>query len=129
MESFPKCGQQRQTRCPVRGSDRGTQEPAPAAAGSRFLLPGENCIRFSRSHYRRNFRIWQRHVSDVFKKKLKGRDVYDYSEGEVLQSWNQLQIRGIFKLQVKFIKLFVNYVRGIVSRDENAVFLLNRFHF
>ena len=62
------------------------------------------------------------------KKKLEGRDVYDYSEGEVLQSWNQLQIRGIFKLQVKFMKLFVNYVRGIVSRDENAVFLLNRFH-
>src|SRR5207249_10088029 len=62
------------------------------------------------------------------KKKLNGRDIYDYSEGEVLQSWNQLQIRGIFKLQVKFMKLFVNYVRGIVSRDENAVFLLNRFH-
>ena len=26
------------------------------------------------------------------------------------------------------MKLFVNYVRDIVSRDENAVFLLNRFH-
>lgn len=60
--------------------------------------------------------------------KLKGRDVYDYSEGELLQSWNQLQIRGIFKLRVKFMKLFVNYVRDTVSRDEKAVFLLNRFH-
>ena len=62
------------------------------------------------------------------KKKLKDRDVYDYSEGELLQSWNQLQIKGIFKLRVKFMKLFVNYVRHIVSRDEKAVFLLNRFH-
>ncbi|SRR6266404_5617183 len=62
------------------------------------------------------------------KKKLKDRDVYDYSEGELLQSWNQLQIRGIFRLRVKFMKLFVNYVRDIVSRDEKAVFLLNRFH-
>ncbi len=62
------------------------------------------------------------------KKTLKDRDVYDYSEGEVLQSWNQLQIKGIFKLRVKFMKLFVNYVRDIVSRDEKAVFLLNRFH-
>ena len=62
------------------------------------------------------------------KKKLKDRDVYDYSEGEVLHSWKQLQIEGIFKLRVKFMKLFVNYVRDIVSRDENAVFLLNRFH-
>jgi len=62
------------------------------------------------------------------KSKLKGRDVYDYSEGELLQSWNQLQIKGIFKLRVKFMKLFVNYVRDIVSRDDKAVFLLNRFH-
>jgi len=62
------------------------------------------------------------------KKKLKGRDVYDYSEGEVLHSWKQLQIEGIFELRVKFMKHFVNYVRDIVSRDENAVFLLNRFH-
>jgi thymidylate kinase len=62
------------------------------------------------------------------KKKLEGRDVYDYSEGEVLHSWKQLQIEGIFELRIKFMKLFVNYVRDIVSRDENAVFLLNRFH-
>lgn len=62
------------------------------------------------------------------KKKLEGRDVYDYSEGEVLHSWKQLQIEGIFELRIKFMKLFVNYARDIVSQDENAVFLLNRFH-
>jgi len=62
------------------------------------------------------------------KNKLRGRDVYDYSEGEVLHSWKQLQIEGILELRVKFMKLFVNYVRHTVSRDENAVFLLNRFH-
>jgi thymidylate kinase len=62
------------------------------------------------------------------KSKLRGRDVHDYSEGELLQSWNQLQIRGIFELRVKFMRLFVNYVEDIVNRDENAVFLLNRFH-
>ena len=61
-------------------------------------------------------------------KKLEGREVYDYSEGEVLHSWKQLQIEGIFELRIKFMKLFVNYVRDIVSRDENAIFLLNRFH-
>src|SRR3989475_8267110 len=62
------------------------------------------------------------------KKKLEGRDVYDYSEGEVLHSWKQLQIEGILKLRIKFMKLFVNYIRDTVSRDENTVFLLNRFH-
>jgi thymidylate kinase len=67
-------------------------------------------------------------LQTYLKEKLEGRDVYDYSEGEVLQSWNQLQIGGIFKLRVKFMKLYVNYIKDIVSRDENAVFLLNRFH-
>ena len=62
------------------------------------------------------------------KGKLKGRDVYDYSEGDVLHSWKQLQIEGIFKLRIKFMKLFVKYIKDVVSRDENAVFLLNRFH-
>lgn len=62
------------------------------------------------------------------KNKLKNRDVYDYSEGEVLHSWKHLQIEGIFELRVKFMKRFVNHVRDIVSRDDNAVFLLNRFH-
>jgi thymidylate kinase len=62
------------------------------------------------------------------KKKLNDRDVHDYSEGELLQSWNQLQIKGIFRLRVRLMKLFVKYVRDIVSRDEKAVFLLNRFH-
>lgn len=62
------------------------------------------------------------------KEKLEDRDVHDYSEGEVLQSWKHLQIEGIFELRVKFMKLFVSYVRDIVGREKNAVFLLNRFH-
>ena len=64
----------------------------------------------------------------VLNKKFKGRDVHDYSEGELLHSWKQFQIEGILELRVKFMKLFVKYIRDIASRDENAVFLLNRFH-
>lgn len=62
------------------------------------------------------------------KRKLSDRDVYDYSEGELLHSWKQFQIEGILELRVKFMKPFVNYVRETVSRNKNAVFLLNRFH-
>lgn len=62
------------------------------------------------------------------KKKLQDRDVYDYSEGEVLTSWKQLQIEGIFELRIKFMKLFTNHIRDIISRESNSVFLLNRFH-
>ena len=62
------------------------------------------------------------------KKKLKGRDIYAYSEGELLQSWKQLQIEGIFKVRIKFMKAFVSYIKGVIKQDTNAVFLLNRFH-
>jgi len=62
------------------------------------------------------------------KKKLKGRDVHDFSEGELLQSWKQLHIEGIFKLRIKYMKLFVDYIKDTVTRNENTVFLLNRFH-
>ena len=62
------------------------------------------------------------------KKKLKDRQIYDYSEGEVLHSWKQFPIDGIVKLRLKFMKSFVNYLKDIVSQDETAVFLLNRFH-
>ena len=62
------------------------------------------------------------------KEKLRRRHLYDYSEGEVLHSWKHLQIQGILKTRVKFMKHFVNYIRDIVGQDENAVFLLNRFH-
>ena len=62
------------------------------------------------------------------RKLLKGRVVYDYSEGEVLHSWKQLQIEGISTLRVQLLKLFVNYIKEMISKDKNAVFLLNRFH-
>jgi hypothetical protein len=67
-------------------------------------------------------------LQTYLKTQLEGRDVYDYSEGEVLYSWKQLLIQGIFDLRIKFMKHFVNYVRDTVARDKNAVFLLNRFH-
>lgn len=54
--------------------------------------------------------------------------LHEYSEGEVLHSWKHLQIEGILKLRVKFMKYFVNHVREVIGREENAVFLLNRFH-
>lgn len=59
---------------------------------------------------------------------LSNRELHDYSEGELLLSWVHLQIKGIFDLQIKLMKLFLTYVRDVISRDENAIFLLNRFH-
>jgi len=67
-------------------------------------------------------------LQKYLKKKLSRRIVHDYSEGEVLHSWKQSQIAGIFDVRIKFMRVFVNYVRDVVERDETAVFLLNRFH-
>jgi thymidylate kinase len=62
------------------------------------------------------------------KSKLRSRVVYDYSEGELLLSWNQRPIKDIFKLQVRLMRNFLDYVADTINRDDRAVFLLNRFH-
>jgi thymidylate kinase len=67
-------------------------------------------------------------LQTYLKNKLTSFDVYDYSEGEVLQSWNQLRIKGIPQLRLHFMKLFVKYMKDTLRREENAIFTLNRFH-
>jgi hypothetical protein len=62
------------------------------------------------------------------KSKLRTRHVYDYSEGDLLLSWNQRPIKDIFKLQVRLMKNFIDYATGVINEDDAAVFLLNRFH-
>ena len=62
------------------------------------------------------------------KSKLRGRNVYDYSEGELLLSWNQRPIKDIFKLQVRLMRNFIDYAADTIESDDRAVFLLNRFH-
>jgi thymidylate kinase len=67
-------------------------------------------------------------LQKYLKSKLRGRDVYDFSEGELLLSWNQRPIKDIFKLQVRLMRNFINYAADTINRDDRAVFLLNRFH-
>lgn len=62
------------------------------------------------------------------KSKLRSKDVYDYSEGDLLLSWNQRPIKDIFKLQVRLMRNFIDYAADIITQDPAAVFLLNRFH-
>lgn len=62
------------------------------------------------------------------KSKLHDRIVYDYSEGELLLSWNQRPIKDICRLQVRLMKSFVDYMANTIRNDDKAVFLLNRFH-
>jgi thymidylate kinase len=70
---------------------------------------------------------------DTFQAYLKNkladrRDVYDFAEGELLHSWKHIPIEGVLDLKVEFMRIFVKYLKQIISRDENAVFLLNRLH-
>ena len=63
-----------------------------------------------------------------FRSLIAGRDVYDYSEGELLQSWKQLQIEGIFSLRLRYMYLFIKHVKHAIDHNLTATFLLNRFH-
>lgn len=67
-------------------------------------------------------------LQKYLKSKLRNRIVYDYSEGELLLSWNQRPIKDIFQLQVRLMRNFINYAADTIRSDERAVFLLNRFH-
>ena len=62
------------------------------------------------------------------KSKLRSRVVYDYSEGEFLWSWKHQQIKDIFKMQIRLMRNFLDYVAVTLERDNKAIFLLNRFH-
>jgi thymidylate kinase len=68
--------------------------------------------------------LFQQHLRD----QLKDRLIYEYSEGDVLLSWSQLQIDGIDDLRIKLLKLFVKYAKRIIEENADAVFLVNRFH-
>ena len=67
-------------------------------------------------------------LQKYLKSKLRGRNIYDYSEGELLLSWNQRPIKDIFKLQVRLMRNFIDYVADTIKTDDRVVFLLNRFH-
>ena len=62
------------------------------------------------------------------KSKLRSRVVHDYSEGEILWSWKHQQIKDIFKMQIRLMRNFLDYIAETLERDHKALFLLNRFH-
>jgi thymidylate kinase len=67
-------------------------------------------------------------LQKYLKTKLRSRVVYDYSEGEILWSWKHQQIKDIFKIQIRLMRNFLDYVKVTLGCDDKAVFLLNRFH-
>ena len=62
------------------------------------------------------------------KSKLRARVVHDYSEGDILWSWKHQQIKDIFRMQIRLMKNFLDYVAETLECHDRAVFLLNRFH-
>jgi thymidylate kinase len=67
-------------------------------------------------------------LQKYLKTKLRSRVVHDYSEGEILWSWKHQQIKDIFKLQIRLMRNFLDYIKVTLERNDKAVFLFNRFH-
>ena len=120
------------------GSSAWPEKPAPIFEKKRNeSLPARNLQPFALDNILSSSRIiiiegisgsGKDTLQKYLKSKLRGRDVYDYSEGELLLSWNQRPIKDIFKLQVRLMRNFINYAADTINRDDRAVFLLNRFH-
>ena len=43
-------------------------------------------------------------------------------------SWKHQQIKDIYKMQIRLMRNFLDYVAVTLERDNKAIFLLNRFH-
>jgi thymidylate kinase len=120
------------------GSSVWPEKPTPIFEKKRNeALPADNLQPFALDNILSSSRILilegiSGSGKDTFQKylksKLRGRVVHDYSEGELLLSWNQRPIKDIFKLQVRLMRNFIDYVADTINRDDKAVFLLNRFH-
>lgn len=67
-------------------------------------------------------------LQKYLKSKLRNRVVHDYAEGELLWSWKHQQIKDIFKMQIRLMRRFLDYVAATLEHDDKAIFLLNRFH-
>jgi thymidylate kinase len=120
------------------GSSAWPEKPAPIFEKRRNeSLPTDNLQPFALDNILSSTRIiilegisgsGKDTLQKYLKSKLRGRDVHDYSEGELLLSWNQRPIKDIFKLQVRLMRNFIDYAADTINRDDRAVFLLNRFH-
>src|SRR5688572_26616451 len=120
------------------GSSAWPEKPAPIFEKRRNeSLPTDNLQPFALDNILSSSRIiilegisgsGKDTLQKYLKSKLRGRNVYDYSEGELLLSWNQRPIKDIFKLQVRLMRNFIDYAAGTIESDDRAVFLLNRFH-
>lgn len=62
------------------------------------------------------------------KQKLSNKQIYDYSEEELLFSWKHAWIPNIDELRLIFLKTFLDYCEQILSDKSDSVFILNRFH-
>jgi thymidylate kinase len=120
------------------GSSAWPEKPAPISEKKRNeSLPARNLQPFALDNILSSTRIIiiegiSGSGKDTFQKylksKLRSRVVHDYSEGELLWSWKHQQIKDIFKMQIRLMRNFLDYVAVTLERDDKAVFLLNRFH-
>ena len=120
------------------GSSAWPEKPAPISEKKRNeSLPARNLQPFALNNILSSTRIIiiegiSGSGKDTFQKylksKLRNRVVHDYSEGELLWSWKHQQIKDIFKMQIRLMRNFLDYVAVTLERDDKALFLLNRFH-
>lgn len=64
----------------------------------------------------------------LLKNELQGKFIYDYLEGEVLFSWKHARIKGIAKLRLKFLQIFLDYIKQTLKQEPESFFVINRFH-
>lgn len=59
---------------------------------------------------------------------LKDRMYYEYSEGELLQSWKHIHIPGLSPVRMDYFERVLDQLEKKLKADEDALFILERFH-
>ncbi len=61
-------------------------------------------------------------------KRFKSKNVYAFSEEDLLSSWKHALIPRVEDLLVDYFDLVLSYIESVLKQDTKAVFILNRFH-
>jgi len=59
---------------------------------------------------------------------FKDRNIYEFSEEELLLGWKHIHVPHMSVLRVQFFNTFLNYIEKKLTEEKNSIFIFERFH-
>jgi len=65
---------------------------------------------------------------NYIKEKFPKKKIYVFSENEMLFSWKHINLPNISEIRLKFFDNLLNYIETSIKKDDELIFVLERFH-